>query len=111
MSDFGAIILVKKKDSSELSESEIQNISIQLEAIIENGNFTEDLKNSNYLDFREWEGEQLCIVLTEYYDDINMEEYYEATKEDDLSDAKSIADNLLLKLGEEYIITPSFENW
>lgn len=111
MSDFGAIILIKRKDGVELSDNEIENISTQLKTIVESGDVAEDIKGNDYLDFREWGDGALCIVLTEYYDDESIEEYYEDTKEDDLSTAKIVAENLSAGLGDEYKITFAFEHW
>ena len=110
MSDYGSIILISKKDNSNITSSEMDMLKKELKSIIKEGNYSSEFEEGE-LEFKEWGDGSLCILLTEYFDDEDLEEYLEVIKEEELVETKNIVDELVLKLDSSFSIIHSFENW
>ena len=110
MSDFGAI-LIFKKNTGTFSSTDKTRILTELRLIIKNGGYSSVIKDGDFKTLYEWEGTALCSKLSEYYDDEGADDVREFAEEEDMEEAKSIIAKLKQKLGSEFIITASFEDW
>jgi hypothetical protein len=111
MSDFGAILILKKA-SGNFTAQDKELIVEKLSSIIEAGDYLDIIKKGNYKSLIDWEDDTaLCSMLTEYFDDENSEEVRAFAKEDDIEDVEDIAQKLQSKLGNSFTVVSAFEDW
>lgn len=110
MSDFGCL-LVFKKQSGSLSQTDKELIINELSQEISEGSYSFMIEEGDYKTIYEWEDNSFCIRLTEYYSDEDEEEIWEFAQEEDLSDAKEIAEKLQLKFENSIDFTAIFTDW
>ncbi|MAN26757.1 MULTISPECIES: hypothetical protein [Mesonia] len=111
MSDFGAMIIFRKANSESFTDDDKNTIKSALKKVINKGNYSNLIKEGNYLNLKGWDNDKLCSLLTEYYIDENYDETVEFAKEEDLEDAKNISRQLQKELGDVYEVIASFEEW
>jgi len=110
MSDFGAIIIIKKV-SGEMRPGDKNLIASHLVSIIDGGDYPKEIKTGNYKSLIEWGDEgALCSMLSEYYDD-DEDDIREFAEEEDMDEAEDIAEKLRGRLGPGFSITVAFEDW
>jgi hypothetical protein len=114
MSDFGAIISIRKKDGVAFSEEEFNEI----EQVTSSYKETCPHKNSMAQPFlfdvgktQIW-GEpdfyEVNLLLSDYWGDAKM---YKWHRETDEKDAQTIADELAKLFPENYLLKAAFERW
>lgn len=108
MSDFGAIIIFSKSNSS-ISDEEKEIIQTELKRVIKSGDYSSIIEEGNYLELKNWDEDKLCSMITEYYIDENFDEIFEFAKEEDTEDLEDIISKLNLDTSIE--ISSSFEEW
>lgn len=113
MSDYGALITLRKKDRTAVSAKEKEIINAELAEVQTLGEFT-DVKGEEFL-FELNDTEEtysITIVLSQYsYKGLDFQKDLEAAEENDLGHAEEVAALLELPLGEIFEIYPAFENW
>lgn len=110
MSDFG-IVLIIKKNNGLFNAVDKQNISRLLTEIIRAGDYGDTITNENFQELEERDEHDLYARLSEYYDGDDADEVREFAEEDDLPDAEEIAEQLQEKLGNEFSVSASIEDW
>jgi len=108
MSDFGAIIIFSKSNSS-ISDEEKEIIQTELKRVIKSGDYSSIIEEGNYLELKNWDEDKLCSMITEYYIDENFDEIFEFAKEEDTEDLEDIISKL--NLDASINISASFEEW
>lgn len=112
MSDFGTLLIARKKDESDLSNSEINNLSSELKEIIKNGEFVnavgEPFEHNFILDD---DKKSAMVQLSEhYYGDEDNDELFQFVEETELEQGEEIIKKLSLEFPEiEFEI--SVEDW
>jgi hypothetical protein len=114
MSDFGALISIRKIDKSSFSATEVQamkemcaTVKDQLQLKNSMGNFY-DYSVGRTVRLGEDECFELNVLLSDYWGDAEMFEWH---KEVDEKDAQKIAAALADQLGSGYQLKASFEWW
>lgn len=110
MSDFGAVLIIKKV-AGDMRPGDKNLIASHLVSIIETGHYSGSIKDGPYKNLNEWnEANELCSMLTENYDN-DGEESREFAEEEDMDDADEIAQKLRARLGPAFSVTASIEDW
>lgn len=110
MSDFGALIIFKKKNGN-FSEDDKELIVKELKKVIKDGKYPSNIKDGDFDELKKWESDAYCSMITEYFIDESSEEIREFAKEEDLEEAKNIITKLQPKLIEHFIMEAKFEEW
>ena len=108
MSDFGAILIFSKSNSS-ISDEEKEIIQTELKRVIKSGDYSSIIEEGNYLELKKWDEDKLCSMVTEYYIDENFDEIFQFTEEEDIEDLEDIISKL--NLDASINISASFEEW
>jgi hypothetical protein len=114
MSDFGTLLTVTKKDNSELTNSEVNDLSSELKKIIKKGEFTDALGEPFEHDFVIDDDKKSAIVqLSEHYygDDLTEnEELFEFVENTEKVQIEEIIEKL--KLGfPDFKFEAETEEW
>lgn len=111
MSDFGAILIIRKTSGS-FTGGDKSTISSMLDAIISRSNYSEIIKTGAFKSLIGWDDDTaLCSMLTEYYDDEDSEDVREFAEEEDMDEAAEIAEKLQARLGNGFTVTAAFQDW
>lgn len=111
MSDYGASIILTKKDKTALTPAEISRVEQEFDKIKTEHEF-EDSDGDDLLfqvDQISNRADMLQVVLTMYWDDDH--ENFDGAKEHDLEAAEEIAVLIAPALGEAFEIKPDFDTW
>lgn len=111
MSAFGLIIKFKKKDETSFSDENKVMIVSKAEEIMEKEEYSSNLEESDYSTVHQWDDKEIFLIFSEYYDEHYEDELYQFIQENDLEEAKEIAEKLKELLGEEFEIEAKLEDW
>ena len=113
MSDYGASIIISKRDKKAISAEEKTRILAELEEVQQLGEFTDTPGEDFLFEVTDTaEDTYVFVVLSQYwYGEGNDEENFEMAQENDLSQAEEIATLLEPRLGDGFVIEPVFEHW
>lgn len=115
MSDFGAMISVRKKDGGAFSDEEETLVRTAVrelheahrhlrnaigEALIFDTGVTQKLEDPDFY--------EMNVLLSDYWGDSKDFNDY---KDSDLKDTLALSEKLRVKLGEKYVLDPQFEWW
>jgi len=110
MSDFGAIIIFRKKTGS-FSSDDKKKIEKELKKVITDKEFPSNITEGNFSELRGWDEDCYSSMITEYYDDEDTEEIREFAEEDDMQDCERIIEKLKLTLETDFEMEAKFEDW
>ncbi|MGV3613122.1 MAG: hypothetical protein ACO1N0_19330 [Fluviicola sp.] len=114
MSDFGAIISIRKKDAAAFSEAEFQEIERITQAYKESCSHKNSMAKPYLFDVGKTtilgksDFFEVNILLSDYWGDAKMFNWH---AEIDEKDAKIIAGELTPLLPENYALKSAFERW
>ncbi len=115
MSDYGAMIILTKKDDPSFLDAEKKLLESEIEKIKSENEFADALGDSFQCIVSEGVGKDfkyLVVILSQYWNgEGEGDENFEMAKENDLSEAEKIAEKLKPSFGEQFKIEPVFENW
>lgn len=110
MSDFGAIIIFRKKDGNFDSDDKNKIVN-ELKKVITEKEFTSNIVGGNFSELKIWQENACCSMITEYYDDENANQIWDFAKENDIEDCKRIIKLLKSNLPDDFSIEAKFEEW
>jgi hypothetical protein len=110
MSDFGAIIIFRKKVGS-FSSDDKKKIEKELKKVITEKEFPSNITEGNFAELRGWDDDAYCSMITEYYDDEDAEEIREFAEEEDIPDCELIIKKLTPTLESDFEMEAKFEDW
>ncbi len=118
MSDYGAMIILTKKDDPSFLDAEKKLLEREIDKIKSENEFADALGDNFQYIVSEGVGKDfkyLVVILSQYWnrdgDDEDDAKNFEMAKENDLNEAEKIAEMLKPTFGEKFKIEPVFENW
>ncbi|MFT3794150.1 hypothetical protein [Flavobacterium sp.] len=110
MSDFGSMITFAKKEG-ELTDDDKEQIVGALEQAIVPSEFPSNITGGNFRKLRSLGDNVYCVLITEYYDDEDVDEMRDDIEADDLQECERIIKKLELSLGFVFEMEAKFEDW
>lgn len=113
MSDYGAALVIEKRDKKTIAPEEKTRILAELENVRQMGDFTDVLGESFLFEVTNTDKDiYVFILLSRYwYGEGDDRENFEMGQENDLGQAEEVASLLEPRLGDVFVIEPIFENW
>jgi hypothetical protein len=116
MSDYGAMIELKKKGEIFFSSSDKELLALEVGKIKSENNFADVLGDGFLFKIGEGSGigyTYLVIMLSQYWYDGggDEKESFEFAKENDFAEAEKIAEMLHGSFGQKFEIKAIFDNW
>lgn len=110
MSDFGAIIIFKKK-SGLFTSDDRKKVEKELKKVITDKEFPSNITEGNFAKLRGWDEDNYCSIVTEYYEDEDADEIREFAEEEDVQDCERIIEKLRPILETDFEMVAKFEDW
>ena len=114
MADYGASIILSKKDKTLVTETEIKKVQAELEKIKNSDEYSDALGSDFLYKIVEINNDNtaLHVLLSEYWHgEGDDEENFEFAKENDEDESQKIAEELRQAFNEIFNVEPNFENW
>lgn len=110
MNHFGVILIIEK-DNGLVSNEEKADIQQQLSDIMLAKRYADFRRTGNYRTLHAWDEESICSRLVEYWEEENADEVKEIAEDEELPLAQEIAEELQQRMGDDFWVTASVEEW